>query len=131
MIIGIHLEVMKLYQKIVYINNSFYFPWGKHKIYDIANIRTMNWPTTQRYIQYSKRKFKYNVPMELTTEYWFVKNDVYRHANRKDKFKVRNGQERIGKVEEGDVSRKSFKRLHRWRYSPTAAYGNNEVHCVG
>jgi DNA (cytosine-5)-methyltransferase 1 len=29
---------------------------------------------------------------------------------------------------EGDVSRKSFKRLHRWRYSPAAAYGNNEVH---
>ncbi|WMT41268.1 DNA cytosine methyltransferase [Paenibacillus sp. D2_2] len=31
-------------------------------------------------------------------------------------------------IDEGDVSRKSFKRLHRWRYSPTAAYGNNEVH---
>ena len=29
---------------------------------------------------------------------------------------------------EGDVSKKSYKRLHRWRYSPTAAYGNNEVH---
>jgi DNA (cytosine-5)-methyltransferase 1 len=26
------------------------------------------------------------------------------------------------------VSRKSYKRLHRQRYSPTAAYGNNEVH---
>ena len=24
--------------------------------------------------------------------------------------------------------KKSYKRLHRWRYSPTAAYGNNEVH---
>ncbi len=21
-----------------------------------------------------------------------------------------------------------YKRLHRWRYSPTACYGNNEVH---
>jgi DNA (cytosine-5)-methyltransferase 1 len=31
-------------------------------------------------------------------------------------------------VEEGDVSRKSYKRLNRWRYSPTVAYGNNEVH---
>ena len=31
-------------------------------------------------------------------------------------------------VLEGDVSHKSFKRLHRWRYSPAAAYGNNEVH---
>lgn len=31
-------------------------------------------------------------------------------------------------IEEGDVSKKSFKRLHRHRYSPTACYGNNEVH---
>ena len=31
-------------------------------------------------------------------------------------------------IDEGDVSKKSYKRLHRWRYSPTAAYGNNEVH---
>ena len=31
-------------------------------------------------------------------------------------------------VREGDVAKKSFKRLHRYRYSPTACYGNNEVH---
>lgn len=31
-------------------------------------------------------------------------------------------------IDEGDVSKKSYKRLHRWRYSPTVAYGNNEVH---
>ncbi len=36
-----------------------------------------------------------------------------------DKFKT---------IHEGDVSGKSFKRLHRYRYSPTVAYGNNEVH---
>ena len=31
-------------------------------------------------------------------------------------------------IPEGDDSRKSFKRLHRYRFSPTACYGNNEVH---
>ena len=31
-------------------------------------------------------------------------------------------------ISEGDDGKKSYKRLHRWRYSPTAAYGNNEVH---
>ncbi|HDX9589490.1 TPA: DNA cytosine methyltransferase [Bacillus pseudomycoides] len=36
-----------------------------------------------------------------------------------DKFRI---------VEEGDTTRKSFKRLHRFKYSPTVAYGNNEVH---
>lgn len=35
---------------------------------------------------------------------------------------------RFTTVAEGDVKRKSFKRLHRFRYSPTVAYGNNEVH---
>jgi len=35
---------------------------------------------------------------------------------------------RFNTVAEGDVSKKSFKRLHRWRYSPAASYGNNEVH---
>jgi DNA (cytosine-5)-methyltransferase 1 len=36
--------------------------------------------------------------------------------------------EKFKLIDEGDDSRKSFKRLHRYRYSPTAAYGNNEVH---
>lgn len=31
-------------------------------------------------------------------------------------------------VPEGRVANKSFKRLHRYRYSPTAWYGNQEVH---
>lgn len=31
-------------------------------------------------------------------------------------------------VDEGDDSKKSYKRIHRWRYSPTVCYGNNEVH---
>ena len=35
---------------------------------------------------------------------------------------------RFKTVAEGDVSKKCFKRLHRWRFSPAAAYGNNEVH---
>ncbi len=36
--------------------------------------------------------------------------------------------DKFGVIREGDVSGKSFKRLHRFRYSPTAWYGNNEVH---
>ncbi len=35
---------------------------------------------------------------------------------------------RFQTIQEGDTNRKSFKRLHRYRYSPTVAYGNNEVH---
>jgi DNA (cytosine-5)-methyltransferase 1 len=64
----------------------------------------------------------------LTVQYWFDKNNVASHPNQKHAFIPRAGLARFQSVLEGDVSRKSYKRLHRWRYSPTAAYGNNEVH---
>lgn len=43
-------------------------------------------------------------------------------------FIPRNGLQKFMEISEGDDKKKSYKRLHRWRYSPTAAYGNNEVH---
>ena len=43
-------------------------------------------------------------------------------------FKPKAGLPRFQSIAEGDDKKKCFKRLHRWRYSPTAAYGNNEVH---
>ena len=56
-------------------------------------------------------------------------------CNKELLLKLPNGTEgftpyssRFTSVAEGDVSKKCFKRLHRWRYSPAAAYGNNEVH---
>ena len=65
---------------------------------------------------------------ELTTDYWFNKNDVKSHPNQKHCFVPRAGLAKFLVIQEGDDSRKSYKRLHRYRYSPTAAYGNNEVH---
>jgi DNA (cytosine-5)-methyltransferase 1 len=43
-------------------------------------------------------------------------------------FKPRAGLSKFQVIAEGDDSKKSFKRLHRGRYSPTVCYGNNEVH---
>ena len=48
------------------------------------------------------------------------------YANANDQFYPYS--EKFHQIREGDIFHKSFKRLHRWRYSPTAAYGNNEVH---
>ena len=62
----------------------------------------------------------------LTVNYWFEKNNVLNHPNSQCFFKPKSDKFKI--IQEGDDSKKSFKRLHRWRYSPTAAYGNNEVH---
>lgn len=64
--------------------------------------------------------------VSLTVQHWFDKNDVLNHPNSKHHFQPKSDKFKF--IKEGDDSKKSFKRLHRWRYSPTAAYGNNEVH---
>jgi len=46
--------------------------------------------------------------------------------NSNDVFKAKS--DKFNLIREGDTSRKSFKRLHRYRYSPTVCYGHNEVH---
>jgi DNA (cytosine-5)-methyltransferase 1 len=71
---------------------------------------------------------KDKVMRSLTVQHWFNKNKVENHPNATAYFKPRSGIIKMQTVQEGDVSRKSYKRLHRHRYSPTAAYGNNEVH---
>lgn len=127
LMIGV-LKGSQLAKKVVYVNNTFAFPWSYCLPYDVVEIKKKMWPVPEDYRENSKRKFKYKVPKELTVEEWFRKNNVYKHPNAKDVFKVKGGKAKIQTIKEGDTSRKSFKRLHRWKYSPTAAYGNNEVH---
>lgn len=88
------------------------------------------WPETNEYKENGALELPELVKKfeELTVEYWFNKNDVLNHPNSKHHFTPRAALSRFQTIEEGDVGKKSFKRLHRWRYSPTAAYGNNEVH---
>lgn len=122
------LKESGLARKVIYVDDTFAFPWNENLPYDSAIVKKMNWPKPQEYREKSVRKFKYKVPKNLTVEEWFRRNNVYKHPNRKDVFKVKAGKEKMLTIQEGDTSRKSFKRLHRWKYSPTAAYGNNEVH---
>lgn len=86
-----------------------------------------DWPLTNDFVENKKLKLENNILKELTVQYWFEKNNVSKHFNSDDYFKPRS-LEKFETIPEGDVSKKSFKRLHRWRYSPTVAYGNNEVH---
>ncbi|MCM3131270.1 DNA cytosine methyltransferase [Paenibacillus polysaccharolyticus] len=104
------------------------FPWYRYSLYDADFVKSLNWPTEQIYREKSRRKFKYAVPEQLTVQHWFERNNVRRHPNAKDVFNVKEGRGKMLEIKEGDTSGKSFKRLHRWKYSPTAAYGNNEVH---
>ena len=105
------------------------------------SISSFNWNVSVKYPE--RTAFRYNwparssfgsaieqspVPQELTIQHWFEKNQVGTHPNAPHRFSPRAALPRFLSIEEGDVGKKCFKRLHRQRYSPTACYGNNEVH---
>lgn len=109
--------------------NTLIFEWDKHSLFDTEDVLTRAWPKEREFMVNSPYAFPAKgILKKLTVEYWFNKNDVENHPNGKDIFQVKRGREKIETIAEGDTSGKSFKRLHRWRYSPTAAYGHNEVH---
>lgn len=118
------LNADKLFAKKILNTN---FNWGENPKYALSIINNLQWPTVSEFWVDKKTECPNNIIKELTIEYWFDKNDVYNHKNANDYFLPRS-LERFNTIMEGDVSKKSFKRLHRWRYSPTVAYGNNEVH---
>lgn len=104
------------------------FPWNKYMKYSMDKINNMPWPEMDDFEIDSVRPIPKNIPKELTVEYWFEKNDVSNHPDAERFFVPRAGLQKMIVIPEGDANKKSYKRLHRWRYSPTAAYGNNEVH---
>lgn len=93
---------------------------------DLSNLNWFCWPMPKfpsAETAYSWGK-QGNAPSELLVGYHFSK--INGHPNANDVF--RPWSTKFKTVKEGDTSRKSFKRLHRYFYSPNAAYGNNEVH---
>ncbi|WP_193198897.1 DNA cytosine methyltransferase [Nostoc sp. MG11] len=104
------------------------FPWENNILYPQEKVFAYPWHRCEPFKENSIVPCPDNIPLELTVEYWFRKNDVTKHPNAKHYFQPRAGITKFAAVDEGDDSKKSFKRLHRWRYSPTACYGNNEVH---
>lgn len=103
------------------------YQFGRHKQFQREDILCANWPTVSPFVENGVLNMPDGIIPELTIEHWFVQNQVHTHPNAPDVFRAKN-TERFLTIPEGNSSGKSFKRLHRWRYSPTAAYGNNEVH---
>ncbi|MEG4394515.1 DNA cytosine methyltransferase [Microcoleus sp. BROC3] len=104
------------------------FPWQSQVLYPKSEIFSHPWPERTAFADDGFVPCPDGIPQDLTVEFWFQKNDVLNHPNAKHYFQPKAGLKRFASVDEGDDSKKSFKRLHRWRYSPTACYGNNEVH---
>lgn len=102
-----------------------WFPWPVKKKYKDALTR-FDWPDIAS--NGEEPVLPDNVPLELTV--FSVLS-----TNNNSPIKIQNGNDvfmtysdKFQKIREGDTKRKSFKKLHRFRYSPTACYGNNEVH---
>lgn len=105
------------------------FPWQDTRKYKRREIKKYPaWPTQDPFQENGKIQCKLKRYVDLAVMTWFTRNDVDKHPNAGHHFVPRSGISRMQTYAEGDVSRKCFKRLHRWRYSPAAAYGNNEVH---
>ncbi len=105
-----------------------HFDWDSHKLFSIDRVLSYPWSKTDPFIANSFLDCPLEIPVNLTVEHWFNKNNVTNHPNSQHCFTPRAGLSKFLSVLEGDDSKKSYKRLHRWRYSPTACYGNNEVH---
>jgi DNA (cytosine-5)-methyltransferase 1 len=98
--------------------------WGLGQSHYLPDVKSYPWPS----VKGDALSTPPAVPTELTIADWFKRNNTTDHANAAHCFIPRSGLEKFKRVIEGDTSFKSYKRLHRWRYSPTAAYGHNEVH---
>ncbi|WP_414563849.1 MULTISPECIES: DNA cytosine methyltransferase [unclassified Anabaena] len=105
-----------------------YFNWENNILYPQEKVFAYPWCKSEPFKANSLLPCPEDIPQELTVEYWFIKNNVLNHPHAQHYFKPRAGIAKFAVVDEGDDTKKSFKRLHRWRYSPTACYGNNEVH---
>jgi len=101
------------------------FDWMAGAKYPDRAAFDYDWPGTS---EFGGNPNRHGVPQELTVAYWFKKNSVSSHPNSRHHFTPRAALPRFQTIKEGDDKKKSFKRLHRHRYSPTACYGNNEVH---
>ena len=103
---------------------AHWMPWEKYRSFPNAKA-AFNWPETS--------PFQGNPPKPDGCPESLMVGPLI--CNIHETALLPNGTEgflpyssRFKTVSEGDDSKKCFKRLHRWRYSPAAAYGNNEVH---
>jgi len=101
-----------------------WFPWPVKRKYKGARTR-FKWPCIVT--NGNCPELPEDIPIELTVQSVLnPENCPSQIQNGKDTFNAYSPKFSI--IKEGDTTRKSFKRLHRYRFSPTACYGNNEVH---
>lgn len=77
----------------------------------------------------NKPKKPEDIPLKICVESCLVPNSkIHVIPNANEIFTLHKPINELNKIAEGETNRPSFKRLHRYKYSPTACYGNNEIH---
>lgn len=106
--------------------NGKWFDWPENETYKDAEVR-YNWPEA---IPFGRSLTKpKDLPLELCVESCLVpESEINNTPNASEYFNLYIPDKRLSQIQEGATNRPSFKRLHRFKYSPTACYGNNEVH---
>lgn len=122
--IGIRKD--KLVEDIVNKSLGEWFTFPVNKKYNGAASK-YQWAKA---VEFGKKLSKPNdLPLELCVESCLVPFcEMKKIPNAEEYFKLYVDEKELNKIREGETNRPSFKRLHRFRYSPTACYGNNEVH---
>ena len=126
-LIGFRKDIAKNYHLPFRDGELLEFDWNKRKLYS-REIFNLPWPKTSPYKEDVQTNAPEGIVREVSVQYWWERNDVLNHPNANMYFQPRAGLHRFQTKDEGDDVKKCYKRLHRWRYSPTCAYGNNEVH---
>jgi len=122
--IGIRKD--KLDEETVNKSIGEWFKFPVNKKYNGAATH-YKWATT---VEYGKKLTKpKDLPFELCVESCLVPTSHMKNIpNAAEYFNLYAEENELKKIGEGETNRPSFKRLHRFKYSPTACYGNNEVH---
>lgn len=122
--IGIRKD--KLDENIVNKSLGEWFNFPVNKKYNGA-VSKYKWATA---VPFGKKLTKpSDLPIELCVEKCLVPfRQMNKIPNANEYFNLYVQEKELKKISEGETNRPSFKRLHRFKYSPTACYGNNEVH---
>ena len=106
-------------------HRDYLFKWPEKKF---KNAKGLNWPKTWAFNQGIVEDDIRAIPEKYHDLFVFSAFEGLgsNHSNQEEQFNPYSNKFKT--ISEGDTYRKSFKRLHRYRYSPTVAYGNNEVH---
>ncbi|MBK7566468.1 MAG: DNA cytosine methyltransferase [Bacteroidetes bacterium] len=123
----IGIKKTKLDKKII-SQSEFgkWFPFPVNKTYKNSATKY----TWAKQTEFGKTLIKpKDLPLELCVESCLVPTRKMNSTdNANEYFNLYVADEFLEAIGEGETNRPSFKRLHRFKFSPTACYGNNEVH---